>query len=116
MMTSAWDHLRYSVTTAATFLGGMAAFRRVGRTERGEGGPRGRERVCVGLPAFGGSGPPYKYTHGDTIHLIASPRRPPMAIPLLPDDPHDRQLRANVKPPGWANPTPADRYQLVVIG
>jgi pyruvate/2-oxoglutarate dehydrogenase complex dihydrolipoamide dehydrogenase (E3) component len=39
-----------------------------------------------------------------------------MAIPLLPDDPHDQKLRANVKPPDWANPTPAGRYQLVVIG
>jgi pyruvate/2-oxoglutarate dehydrogenase complex dihydrolipoamide dehydrogenase (E3) component len=39
-----------------------------------------------------------------------------MTIPLLPDDPHDARLRANVNPPGWANPKPADRYQLVVIG
>ncbi len=39
-----------------------------------------------------------------------------MTIPLLPDDPHDSRLRANVKPPGWVNPTPAPRYQLVVIG
>jgi pyruvate/2-oxoglutarate dehydrogenase complex dihydrolipoamide dehydrogenase (E3) component len=39
-----------------------------------------------------------------------------MTIPLLPDDPHDAKLRANVKPPDWANPTPAARYQLVVIG
>ncbi|MBX9581601.1 MAG: FAD-dependent oxidoreductase [Gemmataceae bacterium] len=39
-----------------------------------------------------------------------------MTIPLLPNDPHDARLRANLKPPGWANPTPAARYQLVVIG
>lgn len=39
-----------------------------------------------------------------------------MATPLLPNDPHDATLRANLKPPGWANPTPAARYQLVVIG
>lgn len=39
-----------------------------------------------------------------------------MAIPLLPNDPHDAKLRANLRPPGWANPTPAARYQLVVIG
>lgn len=39
-----------------------------------------------------------------------------MTIPLLPDDPHDEALRRNVKPPDWANPTPAARYQLVVIG
>ncbi|HET6575332.1 MAG TPA: FAD-dependent oxidoreductase [Fimbriiglobus sp.] len=39
-----------------------------------------------------------------------------MAIPLLPGDPHDEALRANVKPPGWVNPAPAPRYQLVVLG
>jgi pyruvate/2-oxoglutarate dehydrogenase complex dihydrolipoamide dehydrogenase (E3) component len=39
-----------------------------------------------------------------------------MAIPLLPGDPHDAALRANVRPPDWANPTPAPRYQLVVLG
>lgn len=39
-----------------------------------------------------------------------------MTIPLLPEDPHDRRLLASVKPPGWVNPTPASRYQLVVIG
>ncbi len=39
-----------------------------------------------------------------------------MAIPLLPGDPHDEALRANVRPPGWVNPTPAARYQLVVLG
>ncbi len=39
-----------------------------------------------------------------------------MAIPLLPDDPHDQRLRSNVKPPDWVNPKPAERYQLVVLG
>lgn len=39
-----------------------------------------------------------------------------MAIPLLPDDPHDERLRSNVKPPDWVNPKPAERYQLVVLG
>ena len=39
-----------------------------------------------------------------------------MAIPLLPNDPYDARLRANLRPPDWANPTPAARYQLVVIG
>lgn len=39
-----------------------------------------------------------------------------MTIPLLPGDPHDEALRANVKPPDWVNPTPAPRYQLVVLG
>ena len=39
-----------------------------------------------------------------------------MTIPLLPDDRHDEALRRLVKPPDWVNPTPAKRYQLVVIG
>jgi pyruvate/2-oxoglutarate dehydrogenase complex dihydrolipoamide dehydrogenase (E3) component len=39
-----------------------------------------------------------------------------MTIPLLPGDPHDRALRGRVKPPGWTNPKPASRYQLVVLG
>src|SRR6266852_4304943 len=39
-----------------------------------------------------------------------------MTISLLPDDPHDRQLVAHVHPPDWVNPTPASRYNLVVLG
>jgi pyruvate/2-oxoglutarate dehydrogenase complex dihydrolipoamide dehydrogenase (E3) component len=39
-----------------------------------------------------------------------------MTVSLLPDDPHDRALVGNVHPPGWANPTPAPRYNLVVVG
>jgi pyruvate/2-oxoglutarate dehydrogenase complex dihydrolipoamide dehydrogenase (E3) component len=39
-----------------------------------------------------------------------------MTISLLPDDPHDRRLLANVHPSDWINPTPAPRYNLVVIG
>jgi pyruvate/2-oxoglutarate dehydrogenase complex dihydrolipoamide dehydrogenase (E3) component len=39
-----------------------------------------------------------------------------MTIPLLPDDPYDRELTGRVKPPGWVNPTPAARYHLVVLG
>jgi pyruvate/2-oxoglutarate dehydrogenase complex dihydrolipoamide dehydrogenase (E3) component len=39
-----------------------------------------------------------------------------MSIALLPDDPHDRDLLANVHPAGWTNPSPAPRYNLVVLG
>jgi pyruvate/2-oxoglutarate dehydrogenase complex dihydrolipoamide dehydrogenase (E3) component len=39
-----------------------------------------------------------------------------MSIPLLPTDPHDAKLLANVRPAGRVNPTPKARYQLVVIG
>ncbi|HEY6006574.1 MAG TPA: mercuric reductase [Anaeromyxobacter sp.] len=37
--------------------------------------------------------------------------------PLLPlEDVHDRRLVENVHPPGWTNPRPKGRYDLVVIG
>ena len=41
-----------------------------------------------------------------------------MAGPLriLPDDPHDRALLANVHPPNWQDPEPAPLYNLVLIG
>ena len=35
---------------------------------------------------------------------------------LLEQDRHDRALRAAVAPPGWKNPEPAPRYDLVVLG
>ena len=37
-------------------------------------------------------------------------------IQLRPDSPANRELEANVKPKDWVNPTPAQRYNLVVIG
>ncbi|MGE5194822.1 MAG: mercuric reductase [Deltaproteobacteria bacterium] len=40
----------------------------------------------------------------------------PQPIHVLPDDEFNRRLVANVHPPDWANPTPAERYNLVVIG
>ena len=43
-----------------------------------------------------------------------------LAVPfdrmVLIDDPHDRQLVDNCRPPRRANPTPAKKYNLVVIG
>ena len=39
-----------------------------------------------------------------------------MTVALLPDDPHDQALLANVHPPAWVNPPAADRYNLVVVG
>ena len=35
---------------------------------------------------------------------------------LSPDDVHNRALVGNVHPPGWQNPEPARRYNLVVVG
>jgi pyruvate/2-oxoglutarate dehydrogenase complex dihydrolipoamide dehydrogenase (E3) component len=37
-------------------------------------------------------------------------------IQLTPRDEHNQQLEAHVHPPDWINPTPAGRYNLVVIG
>jgi len=35
---------------------------------------------------------------------------------VQPEDEHNRTLVANVHPPDWTNPEPADRYHLVVVG
>jgi len=37
-------------------------------------------------------------------------------VDLPPMDEHNKQLLANVHPPDWTNPSPAERYNLVVIG
>lgn len=37
-------------------------------------------------------------------------------IQLQPQDEHNQKLEWNVRPPDWKNPTPAGRYNLVVIG
>jgi len=37
-------------------------------------------------------------------------------IEIQPADVHNEELVANVHPADWKNPTPADRYNLVVIG
>jgi pyruvate/2-oxoglutarate dehydrogenase complex dihydrolipoamide dehydrogenase (E3) component len=40
-----------------------------------------------------------------------------MTTPIItPDDVHNRRLIQNLHPPGWVNPTPTGRYNLVVIG
>ena len=41
---------------------------------------------------------------------------PSSLLPLTPDDDHNRRLVERVHPSGWQNPTPAARYNLVVIG
>lgn len=38
------------------------------------------------------------------------------AVRLIPDDPYNRELAANVHPGDWINPEPSGRYNLVVIG
>ena len=37
-------------------------------------------------------------------------------VQLQPLDEHNRKLESNVRPPDWVDPTPAGRYNLVVIG
>jgi len=39
-----------------------------------------------------------------------------MTVDVLPKDSHNLELLANVHPPDWRPPTPAPRYNLVVIG
>lgn len=40
----------------------------------------------------------------------------PFSDMMLVNDPHDQRLIENVHPPKWVNPTPAGKYNLVVIG
>src|SRR5438067_2297194 len=37
-------------------------------------------------------------------------------VRVSPPDAYNQDLLANVHPPGWVNPKPAPRYNLVVIG
>jgi pyruvate/2-oxoglutarate dehydrogenase complex dihydrolipoamide dehydrogenase (E3) component len=40
----------------------------------------------------------------------------PIKLAIAPADEHNRRLADNVHPPEWVNPSPAPRYNLVVIG
>ncbi|HEY8515724.1 MAG TPA: mercuric reductase [Candidatus Binatia bacterium] len=55
-------------------------------------------------------------SHGATAHGARGDARPHGGPQLLLDDPHDRELVANVHPSDWVNPQPARRYNLVVLG
>jgi pyruvate/2-oxoglutarate dehydrogenase complex dihydrolipoamide dehydrogenase (E3) component/uncharacterized membrane protein YdjX (TVP38/TMEM64 family) len=54
--------------------------------------------------------------------IVGKPRLDPNHRPasfeemMLLDDAHDNQLIENCHPPRWVNPTPASKYNLVVIG
>ena len=41
---------------------------------------------------------------------------PPAPVPVTPVDEHNARLVSYVHPPGWQNPSPVPRYNLVVIG
>jgi len=49
-----------------------------------------------------------------TDELVTSPADE--KIKVDPNDRHNMELVSNVHPPGWVNPEPAKRYNLVVIG
>src|SRR5207245_4903628 len=51
---------------------------------------------------------------GEEARAEPAPAGPPSLI--QPDDADNRALLAHVHPPGWTNPTPTSRYDLVVIG
>jgi pyruvate/2-oxoglutarate dehydrogenase complex dihydrolipoamide dehydrogenase (E3) component len=46
----------------------------------------------------------------------ALPETDPTTPFVLPDDEHNRALLGHVHPPGWINPTPHGKYNLVVVG
>ena len=46
---------------------------------------------------------------------MTTPGRPTSVL-VPPDDEFNQELVANVHPPGWENPEPAGRYNMVVIG
>jgi pyruvate/2-oxoglutarate dehydrogenase complex dihydrolipoamide dehydrogenase (E3) component/uncharacterized membrane protein YdjX (TVP38/TMEM64 family) len=48
--------------------------------------------------------------------LDANHKPTPINEMMLVDDVHDKQLVENCHPLGWVNPTPAGKYNLVVIG
>jgi pyruvate/2-oxoglutarate dehydrogenase complex dihydrolipoamide dehydrogenase (E3) component len=50
---------------------------------------------------------------GDDVRKAWHAARLPQAAPL---DEHNRRWLAETHPPAWANPTPAGRYNLVVVG
>ncbi|MEO8634663.1 MAG: mercuric reductase [Gemmatimonadales bacterium] len=47
---------------------------------------------------------------------MIEPPRTGLRPALLPNDPYDVELLANVRPAGWTNPQPAPSYNLVVLG
>ena len=53
---------------------------------------------------------------GGKPRLDPSHKPPSYDEMVLVDDPHDKQLIANCRPPGWVNPAPSGKYNLVVIG
>ena len=54
---------------------------------------------------------------GKRERAVEAIRKPvPVMGRVLPEDEHNAELVANVHPPGWVNPEPAPRYNLVVVG
>jgi pyruvate/2-oxoglutarate dehydrogenase complex dihydrolipoamide dehydrogenase (E3) component len=54
--------------------------------------------------------------HGGRRKLLRRRHSVSDALRLRPDDAHNRALIENAHPPGWRNPEPARRYNLLVVG
>lgn len=48
--------------------------------------------------------------------MVQAAERPPASVVVQPWNEHNQALARNVHPSDWVNPTPAGRYNLVVIG
>ena len=85
----------------------------LGRTGRRRGGRRPRRAHRAPGAAAGGGRRPL----GGNGRRQGGERQPWLnPLPVLPRDAHNEALVANVHPPAWANPAPAPRYNLVVLG
>ena len=96
---------RTAIPGAADFVLGRTGHRRGGRRSH-------RAHRAQGAAAGGGA-------------IRSAANRPPPrrrkaamaeSVAVLPRDAHNEALVANVHPPAWANPAPAPRYNLVVLG
>jgi pyruvate/2-oxoglutarate dehydrogenase complex dihydrolipoamide dehydrogenase (E3) component len=58
---------------------------------------------------------PVSGRHADTT-MKEDPRMIDPALGLSPADDHNLRLVANVRPADWCNPTPAGRYNMIVLG
>ena len=52
----------------------------------------------------------------DKAHIDENHEPTPFDKMVSVEDPRDQQLIQNCRPPGWINPVPAKKYNLVVIG
>lgn len=92
-------------TVAVTLYITRVARRALAEATAEVGSGRDGPRSDAAQPAALGEPPP-----------VPAPSEGTPAPLVLPDDEHNRALVAAVHPDGWVNPTPAGRYNLVVVG